>query len=131
MSFLRQLSRWGRSGSLVIPRHLEHKRTGQINWPRCAICNRIVDSYGLEENCELYVELWGECSGQLLDPQTGMPVANAPRRHDRIRSSFRIVKGPGWSPNRLTDIVRRTTLFALDGERDFKQDVTAEGVGVR
>jgi hypothetical protein len=128
MGILRKLSRWNRSGALVIPRYAEHKRTGQINWPRCAICKRIVDSYGLEEDCEQYVELWGECSGLLLDPKTGTPVHGASRKHERMRSSFRITKGPGWSSNRLTDIVRRTELFALDGERDFAQRLTIEGV---
>jgi len=130
-SVLRRFTKWARSGSLIVPRGQEMRRTGQINWPRCGICDRIVDAYGLEEDCDAYIELWGECSGQLIDPKTGTPVHGAPRKHERMRSSFRVIKGPGWTANRLTDIVRRTTLFAAEGEREFKQTLTSEGVDVR
>ena len=116
-------------GALVLPRHA----AGHLNWPRCFICKRIVDAYGIENETDASIEIWGECTGVLQDPKTGQSVGFAPKRHEKMRSSVVILKGPGWSPQRLTDIIARQAFFAPPGEgdRQFLQTLTPDGVGKR
>lgn len=102
-----------------------------MNWPKCAICGRALDAYGLEAENATHVEIWGRCSGIRLDPDSGRAVHGSERIHPEMKSSLTVVKGPGWSENRATDIISRLAFFAPDAAsegREFTQDVTQEGV---
>lgn len=115
-------------GAVLLPR----KQTGAINWPRCARCRRIVDAYGIANENSGSIEIWARCTGILQDPRTGQAVHLAARIHPVMQGSVTILKGPGWSPARFTDIVARQAFFAVDGgAREWRQDTTAEGVGKR
>ena len=111
-------------GSLLLPRH----KAGQINWPRCARCKRIVDAYGVENESDTHVEIWAKCSGIAQDPDTGLSLPFATRKHHEMKSSVVIMKGPGWSAQRLTDIISRQAFFAIDGDRAWAQNLTREGL---
>jgi hypothetical protein len=92
---------------------------------------RALDAYGIEKDNAYEFEVWGRCGGVRLDPRTGMAVHGAPRVHPEMKSSLTVVKGPGWSENRLTDIISRLAFFAPDAAsegREFTQDISAEGV---
>jgi hypothetical protein len=116
------------AGSLLLPR----SRAGQINWPRCARCRRIVDAYGIENETDGHIEIWARCDGLLMDPATGLAMPFVPRVHPPMKGSVVILKGAGWSPNRLTDIASRQAFFAPDGgDRQWRQDLTPDGVGRR
>lgn len=115
-------------GSLLLPR----QRAGGLNWPRCARCARVVDAYGIETETAGSIEIWARCDGILRDPKTGLAVGLAARLHYPMKGSVTILKGPGWSRQRFTDIVSRQAFFALDGgDRQWRQDLTPEGVGKR
>jgi len=115
-------------GSVLLPR----KQTGALNWPRCARCRRIVDAYGMENETDASVELWARCDGILQDPKTGLALWPAQRVHPSMKGSITILKGPGWSHQRFTDIVARQAFFAVDGgDRQWRSDLTIEGVGKR
>lgn len=127
VSFLRKLARRGatnRGGALLIPR----QQAGQINWPRCALCRRIVDAYGMANETSSSVEIWARCTGVLLDPSTGLAVHGAPKRHEMRADSVTIAKGPGWTHRRLTDAISRLMFFAPDGDRHWAQDLSHDGV---
>lgn len=113
-------------GSLLLPRQVADH--GQANWPKCALCLRAVDAYGLENDTPAKVEIWARCTGVRIDPRTGGALAGAPRVHDTMQSSVTIRKGPGWSENRQLDTIRRMAFFARDGERGWAQTLTPEGV---
>lgn len=122
-------------GSLLLPRPLADR--GAANWPKCALCLRAVDRYGIENETARSIEIWAECSGVRIDPATGTvawildahgrPVS-APKKHETMRSSVTIAKTAGWSMNRFVDIVRRLAFFAPEGERKWVQDLTAQAV---
>lgn len=101
------------------------------SWPYCHRCGRSVDAYGLENDTPHAIELWARCSGVMLDPETGGQVFGTPRRHEEMKSSVTIIKGAGWSDNRLRDIIARTGFFApteVSEGREFRQDLSSEGV---
>lgn len=129
MSIIHLFGKSRARGSLVLPRH----QAGQINWPRCWICKRIVDAYGIENETDASIEVWAKCTGVLQDPQTGLSVGFSTRKHPEMKSSVTILKGPGWSPQRLTDIIARQAFFAPpgEGERQFLQTLSPDGVGRR
>lgn len=115
-------------GAVLLPR----KQAGAINWPRCARCRRIVDAYGKENETPGHVEIWASCSGILQDPKTGQAVFGTYRKHPPMKGSILLLKGPGWSDQRFTDAVARMSFFAEDGgTREWRQDVSADGVGKR
>lgn len=115
-------------GSILLPR----KQAGQLNWPRCARCRRIVDAYGIANENGGSIEIWAQCTGVLQDPATGLAMPFQPRRHPPMKGSVVILKGPGWSPQRFTDIVARQAFFdETGGDRQWRQDITPEGVGKR
>ena len=113
--------------ALVVPR----AQAGTSNWPKCTRCKRAVDAYGIENETDRYVEIWARCDGIYRDPRSGQAVHGHGRKHESMKSSVRIGKGPGWSNQRFTDIVSRMAFFAPDGDRDFRQTLTHEGVGKR
>lgn len=119
------LGGWSKAGALIVPGHKASK--SYANWPRCAICQKAVHRYGIEEETAKYVEVWAECMGILIDPDTGRAVANMPRKHETKRSSARIEKGIGWSPNRFTDLVARLEFFTDSGNRNFLQTFDING----
>lgn len=114
-------------GSLLLPR----KQAGNINWPRCARCRRIVDAYGIENETAGHIEIWARCDGIFRDPDTDLALPFQPRVHPQMKGSVTIMKGPGWTPQRFTDIIARQAFFAPDGDRQWRQDLTAEGIGKR
>ena len=114
-------------GAILLPRH----RAGQLNWPRCAICHRVVDAYGIENETEASIEIWAECTGMLLDPATGRAVAFSIPKHPKKKGSIVLLKGPGFSANRLTDIIARQAFFSPEGERQWAQNLSADGAGKR
>ena len=110
----------------MLPRAVADR--GQMNWPKCAICGRAVDAYGLEEDAILYVEIWAECSGIRIDPSTGVAVAGAPKVHEKRRGSVKIIKKGhlDLSGGRFTDMVRRLAFFGHeDSERNWDQHLTS------
>lgn len=125
MFFSRKLSV---PGSLLLPR----SQAGNLNWPRCARCRRVVDAYGIANENSGSIEIWARCDGILRDPKTDQAVGFALRRHPEMKGSVTILKGPGWSPNRFADIVSRQAFFAEDGgTREWRQSLTPEGIGKR
>jgi hypothetical protein len=95
---------------------------------------RALDAYGIEEETDHYIEVWGRCDGQRLDPRTGLAVFGAPRVHEPRKTSMTVAKGIGYSPNRFADIVSRLAFFAPDATsvgREVTQDISAEGVKKR
>lgn len=113
-------------GSLLMPRPLADR--GVANWPKCALCLRAVDRYGIENETPKHIEIWAECTGVRIDPATGRGLFGAAKKHDTLRSSVTIAKTMGWSENRFTDILRRLAFFAPEGERKWVQDLTARAV---
>jgi hypothetical protein len=124
--------RLGRAGlgSLLLPRSVADRDRGEANWPKCMLCRRAVDAYGIENETRTHLELWVRCDGIRRDPQTGAAVHGAPKVHESRKGSIRIEKGIAWSPARFTDIVRRQAFFAPDGERDW-QSSFATDAGVK
>jgi hypothetical protein len=112
-------------GATMIPRQVADR--GHMNWPKCALCGRAVDAYGIEDDANLYVEIWAKCSGVRIDPQSGLAVHGAPKVHEERRGSIKIQK---WShldinSGRFTDLVRRLAFFQPEfAERNFKQGLT-------
>lgn len=76
---------------------LKERARGQINWPACSRCLRIVDAYGIEEETEKYIEVWARCD------------------QHRGRDVVRIQKHLGWGPNTLSSIIRFVGFFARTG----------------
>lgn len=116
------------AGALLLPRKVADH--GTASWPKCAICLRNVDAYGIENETDASIEIWARCDGVRIDPKTGKTIGFAVRMHEPMKSSVTILKGPGWSPQRFTDIVRRQAFFAPagEGERRVMQTITAQGV---
>lgn len=108
-----------RGGAIILPRRVADH--GQMNWPKCAACGRQVDAYGIENESAGSIEVWARCNG----------MTQGRRVHPERRDSTHILKGPGWSPNRFTDIVRKLAFFHPLGDRQFRQDLTMRGVGPR
>lgn len=127
MSFLRRVRRGSPAGSRILSRKQEEKNA-LMNWPKCALCNRSVDAYGLENDTPRAIEIWARCDGIEIDPGSGLQVHGGVRVHPQMKSSVTIEKKAGWSPNRLTDIVARLAFFAPDEGRHFEQDTSADGV---
>ena len=123
---LRRLRSVSNLGASLLPRHVADR--GQINWPKCALCQRAVDAYGLEDDAILYVEIWAECSGIRIDPASGAAVAGAPKMHEKRRGSVKIIKKGGLdiSSGRFTDLVRRLAFFEPElAERNWDQHLTS------
>lgn len=117
-------------GAIVLPRAVAAK--GVMLWPKCARCGRAVDAYGIENETDGSIEVWARCGGTRIDPSSGLAVFGfSAKNHPTMKSSTVILKGPGWSPQRFTDIVSRLSFFAPEGDRQFRQDVTPEGVARR
>jgi hypothetical protein len=117
-------------GALILPRPVAAR--GQVLWPKCARCMRAVDAYGIEEETKGHIEIWARCGGTRIDPATGGAVFGfLARNHPTMKSSTTILKGPGWSPQRFADIVSRLAFFGPEGDRQFVQNVTPEGVARR
>lgn len=92
---------------------------------------RALDAYGIENETDHHIEIWGRCGGMRLDPDTGTAVHGATPLHPEMKSSMTIVKGPTWSPNTAADIVSRLAFFAGDAEsegREFTQELSQEGI---
>lgn len=88
--------------SLLLPRGSAH---GEANWPRCAVCLRSVDAYGIDENTRKYIELWARCDG-IAGPYGGKHVRS-------YRAGIRIDKTAwpgGWTENTSVDILARLVL---------------------
>lgn len=115
-------------GALLLPRETADRDIGAASWPKCARCRRAVDAYGIANETDAQIEIWARCDGIRRDPKTGQAVWPETRQHYEMKSSVWILKGPGWSPHRFTDIVRRTSFFSPDGDRQFTQNLTADGV---
>jgi hypothetical protein len=88
---------------------------------------RSVDAYGYENETDAAIEVWAVCNGVRIDPQSGSAVHGAPKVHETKKDSVVIRKGPGWSHQRLTDLLERLAFFDPQGERDWKQDLSFEG----
>jgi hypothetical protein len=115
-------------GALLLPRETADRDIGAASWPKCARCRRAVDAYGIQNENSTSIEIWAECRGIRLDPATGTAVWPEQRIHYPMKSSVWILKGPGWSPQRFTDIVRRQAFFSPDGDRQYTQTLTPDGV---
>jgi hypothetical protein len=112
-------------GAHLLPRQVADR--GQLNWPKCALCGRAVDAYGIEEDAVLYVEIWAECTGIRLHPDTGAALPGATKVHDKRRGSIKVLKAGHLdiSNPRFTDMVRRLAFFAPElAERNFDQGLT-------
>ena len=132
MSFMRRLSRRAPPSGLILPREVAAR--GVANWPKCALCMRGVDAYGLENETDSMIEIWARCDGVAIDPSTGVQIHGSPRVHEVKKSSVFIKKGPGWSGNRLTDIISRLAFFAPGAAsegREFTQNLSADGLKKR
>ena len=116
--------------AIVLPRQVARK--GEMLWPKCRICGRAVDAYGIERESDASIEVWARCGGTRLDPSSGRAVWGfAAKNHPPMKSSTTILKGPGWSPQRFADIVSRLAFFGPEGDREFRQDLTREGIARR
>jgi hypothetical protein len=115
------LRRISSMGAGILPRHVADQ--GQMNWPKCAICMRAVDSYGIEEETAQYVQVWAQCDGIRRDPQSGNAVHGAPKMHEMKKGSVHISKLEAVTFNQFSDIVRRLAFFKPtgDGERNYVQ----------
>lgn len=117
-------------GGLILPRSVV--RQSQLNWPRCALCMRALDAYGIEGENSTSIEIWGRCDGIRRDPDTGRAQHGAPRVHEPLKSSMTIVKGPTWSPNTASDLISRLAFFAPDAASEGREVVqTLDASGVR
>lgn len=86
----------------LMPRSLA--REAQAPWPKCAVCMRNVDAYGIENDTPASLEVWVRCDG-IRDGEE--------RKHEAKRAGFRIDKRRyvlGLSENEFRDIVSRLTL---------------------
>lgn len=92
-----------------------------MNWPKCALCIRQVDAYGLDNETSGSIEVWARCNG----------VTQGMRVHPELKDSVLILKGPGWSMNRFCDSIRRMAFFHPEGDRRWKQNITQDGVDKR
>lgn len=117
-------------GSLLLPRS-KQANVGSQNWPKCALCKRSVDAYGIENETDARIEIWIRCDGVYRDPKTGLAVGLAARVHEPRKTSVTLFKGPGWSANRFTDLVSRTVVFHPEGLRQWLQTITREGARPR
>jgi hypothetical protein len=126
-------------GALILPRQVADRDRGAALWPKCARCRRAVDAYGVMNENASSIEIWARCDGVRIDPKSGgslwdlvrgRPSASL-REHPPLKSSSHILKGPGWSVNRFADIVSRLSFFSPDGDRQFTQNLTPEGVARR
>lgn len=115
-------------GALILPRKEADRDVGAALWPKCARCRRAVDAHGVMNENSSSIEIWARCDGIRVDPKTGQAVWPFGRVHPRMTSSTHILKGPGWSVNRFSDIVSRLSFFSPDGDRQFTQNLTPEGV---
>ena len=116
-------------GGLILPRGVA--RQAQLNWPKCCLCGRALDAYGIEGENSESIEIWGRCDGVRHDPDTGRAVHGSERNHPVLKSSMTIVKGPTWSPNTAADLISRLAFFAPDAAsegREVTQTLDAEGV---
>lgn len=116
-------------GSLILPR--AQAQRGLPSWPKCWICDRAVDAYGIERENALEIEVWARCGGIPIDPDTGLVSGIATRKHEPKKTSVVIQKTRAWSYNRFQDIIARQAFFAPPTEpieREYRQDLTAEGV---
>src|ERR1700733_13159210 len=116
-------------GALILPRSVRNH--GVMNWPKCVKCMRALDAYGVEDENDKHIIVWGKCAGVKIDPASGNILAGHERVHPPLKSSITLVKTPGWSENRFTDIISRMAFFADDAiseGREFTQDLSAEGV---
>lgn len=79
---------------------------GDANWPKCVLCRRSVDAYGLGEHVPgKYIELWVRCDG-IAGIYGGAHVRS-------YRAGIRIdLRGyqEGWTRNTSVDILRRIAL---------------------
>lgn len=108
-----------RGGAIYLPRRVADH--GQMNWPKCARCMRQVDAYGIENETTGHIEIWARCNG----------ITHGKRVHPVIRDSVYIFKGPGWSVNRFTEIVRRQAFFHPEGDRKWLQGIHKDSVSSR
>jgi hypothetical protein len=81
------------SGATLLPQRAQ----GQINWPACSVCMRIVDAYGIAEETKDYVEIWARCD------------------QHKAKDLVRIDKFLGWGPNTLSSIIRFVGFFSRTG----------------
>jgi hypothetical protein len=86
------------TGALLLPQRAE----GQINWPACSVCLRIVDAYGIAEETDDYIELWARCDTHKINGQPAKDVV-------------RIDKHAAWGPNTLSSMLRFVGFFAKTG----------------
>lgn len=115
-------------GAILLARPVADRAAA--SWPKCMRCMRNVDAYGFESETPTKVEVWARCGGVRIDPQTGLAMPYAPKVHELLKSSVTIRKGPGWTDQRFTDIIRRLAFFAPDGDRQWEQTLTEDGVTV-
>jgi hypothetical protein len=112
------------------------RQAGAGNWPKCGLCRREVDAYGLDNDTGTHVTVWARCGGVRVDPSTGMSVHGFPRVHESREDFVVIRKGPNyrvlwtsrdhaWS---LTDAIARLVFFHPDATREVVRDGSAEGV---
>ena len=127
-AFVRNAGSAPRGASLITRAMADH---GTINWPKCALCMKSVDAYGIENETPFSIEIWARCDGFRIDPQTGQAVTLGVRRHAEMKSSATIMKKPGYTNQRLTDIIRRLAFFDPQGDRQFNQTITPGGVEKR
>ena len=107
-------------GALLLPRHVAD--AASASWPKCARCLRNVDAYGIENETRKQLEIWARCDGVRKDPMTGRAVDGAPRVHEPRKGGVIIHKGPQWSEQSMTDVLRRLAFFPPDGE-DASRDL--------
>lgn len=104
-------------GAKVVSRALADRDRGEANWPKCMICRRAVDAYGISNETEKMVEVWVRCDGIRRDPNTGAAVHGAPYMHGALWDGVQIPKTVDWTHNRFVDAVRRLGFFDVDAEQ--------------
>jgi hypothetical protein len=103
-------------GAIVLPRKVVDRDRGEANWPKCLLCRRGVDAYGIVRSGEFGIELWARCDGIARDPQSGGAVHGAAKVHETRYDSAVLPKS---TPQQFTDRVRRLAFFGPDGDKEL------------
>jgi hypothetical protein len=88
--------------SVLAPSLIGH---GEALWPRCLVCKRSADAYGIAEETRKYVEFWVRCDG-IAGIYGGMHARS-------YRAGIRIDKTRfpgGWSHNTMAAVLPRLCL---------------------
>jgi hypothetical protein len=123
------------SGAVILPRQRSGK--GLQNWPKCMLCNTCIQVHSFDSNDFLTdpnvrkTALRVKCYGIPIDPTSGMAQFGFAQIHPVKEDFIVLEKGPGFTMNRLRDILPRLGFFGPLGDRKWQQTVTIQGAKPR